>query len=315
MPHRPARWLLALALAAGCEAGPAGRPSLTLAPEAERHVSLPPTATPPPAATAPPTPRSSASPSVAPASPSPAASPSPSPTATPSPGPSPVLQTGLMVPLYAHPTHASWAQLLALRARHPAVPVVAIVNVNSGPCAFADPVFAAGIARLTEAGIRCIGYVYTRYGVRPANELTLEMDRWHQHYPAVTGLFLDEVAADEGFALHYTQAFADARRRGFSLVVGNPGRSTSVAVAEAFDVLVAHERGSWPGADDPSAELRARFGKDRFAMLGYGTPAIDTAALAAATARFAWVYVTEDQQPDPWDSLSAHAEAIADAID
>lgn len=205
--------------------------------------------------------------------------------------------------------------MVALKGRHPSVPVVAIVNPNSGPGFFADPQFVSGIAKLSAAGIRCIGYVYTRWGVRPQQELTQDMDRWRQFYPAVTGLFFDEVGTDAGQALHYTQAFADARRRNFSLTVGNPGASTAVEVAEAFDVIVAHERRGWPGANDPSAELRARFGKDRFAMLCYETATFDAPRIATAASRFAWVYITEDGQPNPWASLSRWAEATADALD
>jgi hypothetical protein len=220
-----------------------------------------------------------------------------------------------MVPLYTRPTHESWTALVALKGRHPAVPVAAIVNPASGPGAARDPAYDAGIGRLIAAGIRVVGYVATGYGALPANAVALDLARWRQHYPGVEGVFLDEVPSQIAQRFHYGQIAADARRHGFKLVVGNPGISTDVAFAEWFDVLIAYEQPDWPGPGEPSAELAARFGKQKFGMLAYETAAFTPEAAAAAASRFGWVYATEDAQPNPWDTLSGHAEAIADSLD
>lgn len=220
-----------------------------------------------------------------------------------------------MVPLYTRPNHESWAGLVAIKGRHPAVKVAAIVNPASGPGATRDAAYEAGIGRLVAAGIRVIGYVATGYGALPANAVALDLARWRQHYPGVEGVFLDEVPTQAAQRFHYGQIAADARRHGFSLLVGNPGISTDVAFAEWFDVLIAYEQPGWPGPGEPSAELAARFGKQKFGMLAYETAGFTPEAAADAASRFGWMYVTEDAQPNPWDTLSGHAEAIADSLD
>ncbi|MNS50137.1 Spherulation-specific family 4 [compost metagenome] len=189
------------------------------------------------------------------------------------------------------------------------------MNPASGPGLLPDAAYVAGIARLTRAGIRVIGYVATGYGALPANAVALDLARWRQHYPAVGGVFLDEVPTQLALRFHYGQIAADARRHGFTLVVGNAGISTDLAFAEWLDVLIAYEQPGWPGPGEPSAELANRFGKQKFGMLAYETATFTPEAAATAASRFGWVYVTEDAQPNPWDTLSGHAEAIADALD
>ena len=56
-----------------------------------------------------------------------------------------------------------------------------------------EPSYASGIARLTAAGIKVIGYVATDYTANSAATVKADIDRWRTFYPGqLSGIFFDE---------------------------------------------------------------------------------------------------------------------------
>src|SRR5205823_4728001 len=84
----------------------------------------------------------------------------------------------LLVPAYffpGGPGRADWERLL--ESPDPAS-VVVIANPASGPGVAYDRAYAEVFGRARRRGLAVIGYVATRYGKRPADEVKADIDRW-----------------------------------------------------------------------------------------------------------------------------------------
>lgn len=249
--------------------------------------------------------------------PSPAASvasPRPSPASWPSPEASPVRsptwRPGLLVPLYVEAADPAWDRLIALKRAHPRLPVTAIVNPASGATRVQNPAFAAAVTRLAASGVVCLGYVATGEGARPVDAMELELDRWKRWYPATQGVFFDEMATGADADAYYGQLAASAHRYGFTPLLANPGTRPAERLFDAVDAVVVYEDAGMPASDLALPSTAARRG-----MLAHGVASLDVAALRDAAGRYAYLYVTDDGMPNPWDSLSSHAQAMADLLD
>lgn len=229
--------------------------------------------------------------------------------ASPQPSPSPTLAPGLLVPLYEKPTGPGWARLVAIKRAHPRLPIWAIANPDNGAPWGKAPAEQANWAALKAAGIGRLGYVSTRYGEREPDKVAADLLRWREQAPDLEGLFLDEWAA-EAKHLPFCQAVvAQARALGFTTVVGNAGTRPKVAeLAALLDVVVAYEKPGLPSA--PPTEIP----RDRQALLAYAVPSFRPEALRALGEGSRWLYLTELSEPNPWAGLSAHAEAMAQAL-
>jgi hypothetical protein len=278
-----------MAPSAAASATPDAAPSQVIA-------SIAPTATPGQASTMPsPTPRA-----LATARPSAAA-------ATPTPSPSPSGMAGLIVPLYLHDGDPGWSALVAVKRAHPKLPILAVVNPADGVTRDTVPLLPEAVQRLDEVGVVTLGYVRTDYAARSENAINLELDRWRSQYPALKGIFFDEMASGEGAYPYYGALSYGAKRRGFGLTVGNVGVAPEAGVFASMDVVVVYENGGMPTE-------AATANRDHVAMLAHSVAALDPASVRAAAARYGYLYVTEDVMPNPWDTLSRYAEALAELL-
>lgn len=217
---------------------------------------------------------------------------------------------GLMMPLYTYPTHAAWKKLIALKARHPQLPVVAIVNPDNGASWGVDPTYTQGIAKLHAAGITTLGYVFTSYGGRAQASVKREVTRWKTEYPTVDGIFYDEMASDPTTLSFYMTATADARALGFTTVVGNFGTTPGAGLADVVDVAVTYEQAGLPRKTPATGVAR-----EKQALLAYGVKTIQPEAATHLADLFGFLYITQDGGNNPWDSWSKHADGLADLLD
>src|SRR6266478_3074055 len=98
---------------------------------------------------------------------------------------------GIIVPAYFYPG-SLWSSMDWAARR---VPLVAILNPNSGPGATQDPLYVAAVNSLRAAGGKVIGYVSTSYTTRVTNAVKTDIDLYFSFY-AVDGIFLDELTND-----------------------------------------------------------------------------------------------------------------------
>src|SRR2546428_6234143 len=70
--------------------------------------------------------------------------------------------SGLAIPLFTYPcfttTQCTWTNVIQARQAYPSVPLLAVINPNSGPGRSIDPNYVQGIKNLQAAGVVGPGY-------------------------------------------------------------------------------------------------------------------------------------------------------------
>jgi hypothetical protein len=214
-----------------------------------------------------------------------------------------------LVPLYTYPTDATWSLIVATKLAHPSVPIVAVVNPDSGPGSAVDASFVTGTKSLSDAGIVVIGYVATGYGARDAEtEVKPEIDRYVSWYPATTGIFFDEQSAKAADVSYYAALNAYVKSKGLTLTVGNPGTDTDESYIGALDVMLIYESKGLPG-DVDLAGWHTTYDRKNFGIIPYGV-SFDAVFVQHAKQYVGWVYLTDDDLPNPWDTLPPYFDSL-----
>jgi hypothetical protein len=232
-------------------------------------------------------------------------------------GPTPLK---LLVPAYIYPSAkglAEWARLLEAPA---AAGTVVIVNTSSGPGTQADLNYAKVIDQARHQGVTVIGYVSTKYGDRPLPEAKLDVERWTQFYPGISGIFFDEQASKADKLPYYVNLYEYVRRdQGLPLVITNPGTECSeqYVARPATDVVCLVEANKEFGAYRPPA-WTARYPADRFAALLCKTPTAEQMAQVVRDMRAANIgygYITDaDEHNNAWGRLPQYWDAELEAV-
>ena len=234
----------------------------------------------------------------------------------PSPGLTLRAPLKILVPAYFYPG-AEWARLSNTAAGH-RERVWAIGNPFNGPGNAFDPNYDAAFKTLRANGGRVVGYLHTTWGNRAIGDVQADVDSWLQWY-SIDGFFVDEMDNVAGSNEAYYQSLFDYIRRQLptGLVVGNPGTSTSQSylfhdgerVATQLCLYEGHS-GFLSWTPDP---WTAAFAPSNFYALPYDTSVgVWQATVDHAYAmRCGWVYVTDDDLPNPWDTLPGYFETMA----
>jgi len=194
------------------------------------------------------------------------------------------------------------------------VPILAIVNPNSGPGTAALSDYLAGISQLTAAGVKVFGYVHTSYGARAAAEVQPEIARWRSLYPGVTGIFFDEMAKDPGYESYYKSLTAAAKASGFDFTIGNPGVDTAASYVGTVNTILVYESAGLP-AGAALAGWHSGYDRSNFGVIPYGVSAVDTAFVATAKKTCQYIYLQSDVLPNPWDTLPSYFDALVAALE
>ncbi|MGB0387818.1 MAG: spherulation-specific family 4 protein [Ardenticatenaceae bacterium] len=220
-------------------------------------------------------------------------------------------QLQILIPLYNYPNWYDpntyiWDDVAAANSQ---VPITAIINPNSGPGGGAPNAdYVTGLGHLRDAGVTIVGYVPTNYGDRLASDVKADVDLYDQHFN-IHGIFFDEAASGADKLSYYQDLYAYVKARpNLDKVIINPGVNVSEGYisAPASDTAITFENYSteWPGYQ-PSAYM-ANYSADRFAMLAHGVPDVATMQShldRAKACHIAYVYLTDDTLPNPWDTL------------
>lgn len=216
-----------------------------------------------------------------------------------------------IVPAYFYPSGAGltyWNQMATAAAT---IPITAILNPNSGPGVAADPNYASAVDGLRAASGKVIGYVHTSYGTRPSATVLAEVNSYASFYN-LDGIFVDEMDNTLGSLSYYTGLYSSIKTAHPTWsVFGNPGTTTlePYLTGPAADVLTVFEDdgANYPGYSPSSWNFN--YDRSHFAHLIYNVSAVaampsDVALAAARNARY--VYVTDDNLPNPWDTLPSY---------
>jgi hypothetical protein len=211
--------------------------------------------------------------------------------------------TGLIVPLYAYPTDSSWSALIQAKEAYPSVPIIAVINPDSGPGSSPDPNYVAGIASLKDAGITVVGYVATNY----ASVSLSTVDAWMSAYKSwynVNGIFFDMMSNSQAEAGYYSSATDYAYSIGLGLTVGNPGTSVPSNYVGTVNIIVVYEN---PGYPSTSTIASSTMGdpSSNFAAMGYDVSLPTQSYIQDLAPYLGYVYFTDGQAPNPYSSIAA----------
>lgn len=212
---------------------------------------------------------------------------------------------GIVVPAYFYPG-SLWSSMNWAAGR---VPVVAIMNPNSGPGTTRNSDYVAAVNGLRAAGGKVIGYVSTSYGKRLATDVQADIDRYFSFY-TLDGIFLDEFTNDSNITNlnHYAGLYQYIRSKGTNLlVIGNPGTQTQEAylTRPCADVLVTLESPTDYSNYVAIAWVTNHLAR-QFCHLPYAVPAATTMTNyvnLAVNRNVGWIYITSDSGANPWDTL------------
>ncbi|MCO5577171.1 hypothetical protein L7F22_030995 [Adiantum nelumboides] len=226
----------------------------------------------------------------------------------------------LMVPAYFDPSAnpSAWA---ALNSAARALPnrVVAIANVYNGPSTARQSSYTAVISSLQSAGGRVVGYVLTGYASRSLDAVKADVDRWFAFYPTLNGIFVDEVANTDGKQAYYLAIYTYVKSKSpSSLVVNNPGTSTLPTYlfyngSRIADVICIFESAGSNALQWSQASWTAAYPRSNFYALAYNTANVNVNNFdygdiidRAYQQNVGWVYVTDDNLPNPWDTVATY---------
>jgi len=219
---------------------------------------------------------------------------------------------GIIVPAYFYPVgNNGWSAMDFAAAR---IPLIAILNPDSGPGSSRDPNFVTAVANVHKAGGQVVGYVHTTYGTRPMLEVTNDINAYVSWY-ILDGFFIDEMANDANTNdVNYYAAiyqYIKGINPNYS-VTGNPGTSTleTYLTTPTADTLMIFENQStnYP-ANVPSSWV-ANHPAPQFANIAYGS-ALSAATMsnfvALATSRnTGWIFFSDADLPNPYDVLPSY---------
>jgi hypothetical protein len=239
---------------------------------------------------------------------------------------------GVIVPSYFYPGTGGpggvgdgWAAMTAAAAQ---IPVIAVLNPNSGPGGSADANYAAAMTGLEAAGGKTVAYVFTNFGNTPIATVESQVSTYISQYGnLIDGFYLDGMY-DAPSTLSYYQSL-DSYIKGLKpsyTVVGNPGQpylngvapADYLSTADIFDVFEGPESGSSSSfANYPFGQTWYQgYAAGRFDNTIFNAPGSDMAGDVGRAAGLGagYVYVTDQTLPNPYAQLPSYWDQEVAAI-
>jgi len=235
--------------------------------------------------------------------------------------------TGFVVPLYSYPTSggntAHWNTLRNAKIAFPQIPMFAILNPGNGPNLTVDNNYTSGIAYLQSVGIKCLGYVFTSYGIGVSGVVTHDetqckndVSGWKTLYPTMDGIMFDECANtnNSGMIAFYTRQYNHVKANNLQYVVQNPGADTLIDYMSCSDIITVSEGAlNYPTIDttfkNKWAPYKRRVHVEAYSMSGL-QPFSDASGKTwfnNANKAVGYIYLTEDGlDGNAWDSTTGN---------
>jgi Spherulation-specific family 4 len=226
----------------------------------------------------------------------------------------------LLVPAYFYPAGLglqAWQHLVEAGSK---IKLVVIANPSNGPGDQRNADYFPILQTARDNGIRIVGYVSTRYGDRPLREVRLEIDRWVEFYPQISGFFFDQQSAEVQGVPFYTVTRDYARQKiKDALVINNPGTLCdeayfAQAVSDVTCIFSYFESFNQLSLPAPLWQYKP----SRFAALTYQIP--DAKAMRqvindAINKRIGYLYISDvPKGPNPWAQLPVYWDEEVEAV-
>ena len=221
--------------------------------------------------------------------------------------------SGLIIPLYTYPTSPTWNEVIQAKLANPGVQIIAIVNPYNGPGSTQDYNYANGINALKAAGVIVLGYVYTGYAKRSQASVEYDINAYHILYPALVGIFFDEMSSAVDSASYYQGLVTYMKSlAGFVVSVGNPGDMISPALYGIFNVEVIYENQGLFAISNLA--VLSGFPRESFGAIGTAIPSFSPLWIVEASHYVGWLYLTSGSGSNPYDILPAYFAKEASSL-
>jgi Spherulation-specific family 4 len=218
------------------------------------------------------------------------------------------------IPMYLDPTQSPslWTEVFSAA---PEVGLLIVSTDSMGAGTSVDSTYTAAIASAHAAGERALGYTYTNSGARAMSVVKADVDAWYSLYPALDGIFVDEVSDDTSTASsYYVPLYTYIKGKGANVTVAiNPGTMVDEAFMSASDILLTYEDTYAnfidPNQNPPNPDWVATYPSSRFWNIVLSTDAADEVnAIDLAKGRNAgWIYVTAEGPNTAYQNIETGA--------
>ena len=212
--------------------------------------------------------------------------------------------TGVIVPLFTYPTSPTWNEVIQAKLANPSVPIIAIINPDSGPGVVQDSNYKQGIDALRSAGVTVLGYVYTQYAQRNLTSAEADISTYHGWYN-ISGILFDEMSNVVGNENYYSTLSSYAKSLGYVLTAGNAGTSVPASYIGTVNIINIYENQGLP-LTSSLASWTGAYSKQNFAMVSYGVSSVNSSYEESASNYVSWIYITDANLPNPYDVLPTY---------
>ncbi|CUR52274.1 Spherulin-4-like protein [Nitrosotalea devaniterrae] len=218
-------------------------------------------------------------------------------------------KTGMIVPLYSYPGN-DWNTLVQEKQNHPSVPIVAIINPDSGP-GTRDTNYLYGVQKLQSSGIQVIGYIYTaNIGY---NEITSYINDYKDWYH-VNGIFFDQMSNVKGNETFYASLTNYSKSVGLNFTVGNPGIDTLPSYIGTVNNLVIYDNPNLPTVSSFEG-WHKNFTKSNFSFIAYNVNATNKTYVENMSRLVQYMFVSNSTLPNPFNSLPGYLDTLMSLLD
>jgi hypothetical protein len=207
---------------------------------------------------------------------------------------------GIAIPLYTYPTDGTWTQVTQAKQAYPNVPILAIINPDSGPGPSQDQNYVQGIKNLQAAGVLVYGYVDTAYGSDSVSSVESNVNKYVSWYH-VDGIMFDDMNNLATSGNYYSTLGSYVSSLGMKSM-GNPGTSVPLSLIGTLDSLCVYESTGLPSV---SFITYAGFSPANFYVIALGVP-LSTSFLTSVNGLVSWVYLTNAGGSNPYDVLPSY---------
>jgi hypothetical protein len=140
-----------------------------------------------------------------------------------------------------------------------------------------------------------------------------EMDTWKAFYPTLQGIFFDEQSNSTSDVAHYQTLSQYSKSIGLNYTVGNPGTGVPTAFVGAVDTMLIYESNGVPPMSDLSSY--SAYNKSNFGVIPYAVSSMNSTFVQQARQYVQYIYLTNDDLPNPWDSLSSYFSQLLASLE
>jgi len=131
------------------------------------------------------------------------------------------------------------------------------------------------------------------------------------------GIFFDEMAytQDSSLVKYYRDINTYAKNnKGFTFTVGNPGTDTHPDYVNTVDTIMIYETGTGFPPSSRYSGWHDKYPKTKWGIFPFNIPALNSSQILDAKLHVGYIYVNNDNLPNPWDSLPPYLNELFDLL-